>query len=39
MKKCPLCSTDYPSHHTTCPSDGATLIEGAHLGTRHNHQG
>ena len=27
MKKCPLCSTDYPSHHSTCPTDGATLIE------------
>jgi serine/threonine-protein kinase len=27
MKKCPLCDTDYPSNHATCPSDGAVLIE------------
>ena len=28
MKHCPMCDTDYPSHHTgTCPKDGAVLIE------------
>jgi serine/threonine-protein kinase len=27
MKSCPLCETSYPSHHKTCPTDGALLIE------------
>ena len=27
MKTCPLCETSYPSQHTTCPTDGALLIE------------
>jgi serine/threonine-protein kinase len=27
MKTCPLCETAYPSNHTTCPTDGALLIE------------
>ncbi len=26
MKSCPVCDTDYPDQHTTCPTDGAVLI-------------
>jgi serine/threonine-protein kinase len=26
MKTCPVCDTDYPDQHATCPSDGAVLI-------------
>jgi serine/threonine protein kinase len=26
MKTCPICDTDYPDQHTTCPTDGAVLI-------------
>jgi serine/threonine protein kinase len=26
MKTCPVCDTDYPDHHNTCPTDGAVLI-------------
>ncbi|MGD0799754.1 MAG: protein kinase [Terracidiphilus sp.] len=31
MKSCPVCSTDYPDQHTTCPVDGAVLIESHEL--------
>src|SRR5664279_4332630 len=31
MKSCPLCETSYPSHHKTCPTDGALLIESSEL--------
>jgi serine/threonine-protein kinase len=31
MKSCPLCETTYPSHHSTCPTDGALLIESREL--------
>ena len=31
MKTCPLCETAYPSNHTTCPTDGALLIESRQL--------
>jgi len=27
MKTCPLCETAYPNQHTSCPTDGALLIE------------
>ncbi|MGA2673181.1 MAG: serine/threonine-protein kinase [Terracidiphilus sp.] len=26
MKTCPVCDTDYPDQHSTCPNDGAVLI-------------
>jgi len=26
MKTCPVCDTDYPDLHSTCPTDGALLI-------------
>ena len=26
MKTCPVCDTDYPDQHITCPTDGAVLI-------------
>jgi eukaryotic-like serine/threonine-protein kinase len=26
MKHCPVCDTQYPDDHTTCPGDGAVLI-------------
>ena len=26
MKQCPICNTDYPNEHHTCPTDGALLI-------------
>ena len=26
MKTCPVCDTDFPDQHATCPSDGAVLI-------------
>jgi serine/threonine-protein kinase len=26
MKTCPICDTDYPDQHNTCPTDGAVLI-------------
>ncbi|MGA3162225.1 MAG: serine/threonine-protein kinase [Terracidiphilus sp.] len=26
MKTCPVCDTDYPDQHNTCPTDGAVLI-------------
>ncbi|HUK53733.1 MAG TPA: protein kinase [Candidatus Binatia bacterium] len=31
MKQCPVCSTDFPDEHKTCPTDGAVLLsmEGA----------
>ena len=29
MKTCPVCDTDYPDQHATCPTDGAVLI-GSH---------
>jgi hypothetical protein len=29
MKTCPVCDTEYPDLHTTCPTDGAVLI-GSH---------
>jgi serine/threonine-protein kinase len=31
MKTCPLCETSYPSHHTSCPTDGALLIESRNM--------
>jgi len=27
MKTCPLCENTYPSQHSTCPTDGALLID------------
>ena len=27
MKQCPICSTEYPDEHTTCPTDSARLME------------
>jgi serine/threonine-protein kinase len=27
MKTCPICEKAYPSQHTTCPTDGAMLID------------
>src|SRR5438552_1724714 len=27
MKQCPICDTGYPDEHTTCPTDGAVLLE------------
>jgi serine/threonine-protein kinase len=32
MKSCPVCDTDYPDQHKTCPTDGAMLIESHELG-------
>lgn len=32
MKSCPVCDTDYPDQHKTCPTDGAMLIELHELG-------
>jgi serine/threonine protein kinase len=32
MKSCPVCDTDYPDQHKTCPTDGAMLIEVHELG-------
>ena len=29
MKTCPVCDTEYPDQHATCPTDGAVLI-GSH---------
>jgi len=26
MKQCPVCNTDYPDKHSTCPTDGAVLL-------------
>jgi serine/threonine-protein kinase len=26
MRTCPVCDTDYPDQHATCPTDGAVLI-------------
>ena len=26
MKQCPVCSTDFPDEHKTCPTDGAVLL-------------
>ena len=26
MKQCPVCNTDYPDQHQTCPTDGAVLL-------------
>jgi serine/threonine protein kinase len=26
MKQCPVCNTDYPDQHDTCPTDGALLL-------------
>jgi eukaryotic-like serine/threonine-protein kinase len=26
MKQCPVCNTDYPDQHHTCPTDGAVLL-------------
>jgi serine/threonine protein kinase len=31
MKSCPVCDTDYPDEHSTCPTDGAVLIESEEL--------
>jgi serine/threonine protein kinase len=31
LKTCPLCETAWPSHHTSCPTDGALLIESRDL--------
>src|ERR1035441_5298023 len=31
MKTCPLCEMTYPSQHTTCPTDGALLIDSREL--------
>lgn len=31
MKTCPLCDKSWPSHHTSCPTDGATLIDSREL--------
>jgi len=31
MKTCPLCEKIYPSQHTTCPADGALLIDSREL--------
>jgi serine/threonine-protein kinase len=32
MKTCPVCDSDYPDQHNTCPSDGAVLIVSHELG-------
>ena len=26
MKTCPVCDSDFPDQHNTCPTDGAVLI-------------
>src|ERR1017187_2523778 len=26
MKQCPICTTNYPDEHKTCPTDGAMLL-------------
>jgi eukaryotic-like serine/threonine-protein kinase len=31
MKHCPVCDTEYPDEHTTCPGDGAVLLESQEL--------
>ena len=31
MKTCPLCDKSWPSHHTSCPADGAILIDSREL--------
>ena len=31
MKTCPLCDKSWPSHHTSCPTDGAILIDSREL--------
>jgi len=31
MKTCPLCSKSWPSNHTSCPTDGVTLIDSGEL--------
>jgi len=31
MKTCPVCDSDYPDQHATCPTDGAVLIESKEL--------
>jgi len=31
MKTCPVCDTNYPEQHATCPADGAVLIESTEL--------
>jgi serine/threonine protein kinase/TPR repeat protein len=35
MKTCPVCDTDFPDQHTTCPTDGAVLIESHELAPGH----
>jgi len=31
LKTCPLCSKSWPSNHTSCPTDGVTLIDSGEL--------
>jgi serine/threonine protein kinase len=31
MKSCPICDTDYPDQHHTCPTDGAVLMASQEL--------
>ena len=31
MKICPICDTDYPDQHNTCPTDGAVLMASQEL--------
>ncbi|MGA2673180.1 MAG: serine/threonine-protein kinase [Terracidiphilus sp.] len=35
MKTCPVCDTDFPDQHATCPTDGAVLIESQELAPGH----
>jgi len=35
MKTCPVCDTPYPAERTTCPTDGAVLIETHELNPGH----
>lgn len=35
MKTCPVCDTPYPVERTTCPTDGAVLIETHELANGH----
>jgi serine/threonine-protein kinase len=35
MKTCPVCDTDYPDQHATCPADGAVLIGSHELAPGH----
>ena len=35
MKTCPVCDTPFPDQHSTCPTDGAVLIENRELAPGH----